>query len=129
MTTAWGAAAAVNQAPVQPLHLKRVLGTEINMPVLVLGERRMQWVAKCSNHWAKPGRIFEKQTALEPGWDGTMKDHDIPGQRKIPLTYHSLVLGYPISDYRMSFIDLVYPIPGFFKLGISRGYPQKGLKR
>jgi hypothetical protein len=31
---------------------------------LVLGEWRVQWLAKCNNHWATPGRIFERQAAL-----------------------------------------------------------------
>jgi hypothetical protein len=45
-----------------PLRLKRVPGTETNM--LVLSEQRVQWVTKCSDHWAEPGRIFEQQAAF-----------------------------------------------------------------
>ncbi len=64
MTMARGAAAAANPPPwqSQPLHLKSVPGTDIN--TFVLGDWRVHGVAKCSNHWADPGRIFERQVAF-----------------------------------------------------------------
>jgi hypothetical protein len=67
---------------------------------------------------------------LEPGWNGTIKD--IPGQRKIPLTYHSLVLGYPIPGFLIlgylgisqntEKISLGYPAPSHI-LDLSLRYP------
>jgi hypothetical protein len=43
---------------------------------------------------------------------------DIPGQRKIPCTYHSLDLGYPIPG-----LPLGYPAPGHIP-GLSLRHPK-----
>jgi hypothetical protein len=119
-----GRCGAVNLAPAGPAPADspklagRGKGKRTSMHYMyVLGERHVhvQWVA--INGLSQAGFSSDKLNCAEQyrNQDGTMKD--IPGQRKIPCTYHSLVLGYPttgpgISDFGISFLVLGYPRPG-----------------
>jgi hypothetical protein len=54
---------------------------------------------------------------------------DIPAQRKIPCTYHSLVLGYPIPGFLiLGYLSLIWDIPGISQnfQKIPLGYPAPG---
>jgi hypothetical protein len=54
---------------------------------------------------------------------------DIPGQKKIPYTYHSLVLGYPIPGFLiLGYLSLFWDIPAISQKPqkISLGYPAPG---
>jgi hypothetical protein len=60
------------------------------------------------------------------GWD----NKDIPGQRKIPYTYHLLIFGYPIPGFLiLGYLFLLWDIQGISQesqkipLVISLAYP------
>jgi hypothetical protein len=104
-------------------------GTEIisKKKMLVLSDRRVQWVAKGSNHWAVPGRIRATSCiALNRIGLGTRMEWDnerYPRTKKVYFDSSFIDFGIShsrFSDFGISFLDMGYPIPGFL---ISQNKP------
>jgi hypothetical protein len=111
-------------------------GTEIisKKKMLVLSDRRVQWVAKGSNHWAVPGRIRATSCiALNRIGLGTRMEWDnerYPRTKKVYFDSSFIDFGIShsrLSDFGISFLDMGYPIPGFLNLRYPRDIPKKSL--